>query len=126
MLWMATSDCKRLGRRIRALRAERGWTQQPLADHAATCSAPLPNQLAHFTDEKAAGRIGRIALSNIQGEKCSFSGAVKCLIGPSSIDPQLRRACGTRPDRYADPLPVGNQGQVGACMVRGTDAQDKT
>lgn len=32
--WMATGDCKALGRRIRALRTAKGWTQQLLADHA--------------------------------------------------------------------------------------------
>lgn len=32
---MATDICVRLGRRIRVLRTERGWTQQVLADHAA-------------------------------------------------------------------------------------------
>ena len=31
---MATDICVRLGRRIRVLRTERGWTQQVLADHA--------------------------------------------------------------------------------------------
>jgi putative transcriptional regulator len=31
---MATGDCKTLGRRIRALRSAKGWTQQILADHA--------------------------------------------------------------------------------------------
>jgi putative transcriptional regulator len=32
---MASVDiCKRVGRRIAALRAARGWTQQLLADHA--------------------------------------------------------------------------------------------
>ncbi len=32
---MATSICVRIGRRIRVLRTQRGWTQQILADHAA-------------------------------------------------------------------------------------------
>jgi len=31
---MATGDCKALGKRIRALRGAKGWTQQLLADHA--------------------------------------------------------------------------------------------
>ena len=31
---MASGDGKALGRRIRALRIDRGWTQQILADHA--------------------------------------------------------------------------------------------
>lgn len=31
---MATDICVRIGRRIRVLRAERGWTQAMLADHA--------------------------------------------------------------------------------------------
>ncbi len=31
---MATDICIRLGRRIRVLRTEKGWTQQVLADHA--------------------------------------------------------------------------------------------
>ncbi len=31
---MATDICVRLGRRIRVLRTEKGWTQQVLADHA--------------------------------------------------------------------------------------------
>jgi transcriptional regulator with XRE-family HTH domain len=32
---MATDICVHLGRRIRVLRTERGWTQQVLADHLA-------------------------------------------------------------------------------------------
>jgi transcriptional regulator with XRE-family HTH domain len=31
---MATDICVRIGRRIRVLRTERGWTQAMLADHA--------------------------------------------------------------------------------------------
>jgi len=31
---MATDICVRVGRRIRVLRTERGWTQAMLADHA--------------------------------------------------------------------------------------------
>jgi transcriptional regulator with XRE-family HTH domain len=31
---MATDICVRIGRRIRVLRTERGWTQTMLADHA--------------------------------------------------------------------------------------------
>jgi len=31
---MATDICVTVGRRIRVLRTERGWTQQVLADHA--------------------------------------------------------------------------------------------
>jgi transcriptional regulator with XRE-family HTH domain len=31
---MATDICVRIGRRIRVLRTERGWTQVMLADHA--------------------------------------------------------------------------------------------
>jgi transcriptional regulator with XRE-family HTH domain len=31
---MATDICVRIGRRIRAFRNERGWTQAMLADHA--------------------------------------------------------------------------------------------
>ncbi len=31
---MATGICVRIGRRIRVLRTERGWTQAMLADHA--------------------------------------------------------------------------------------------
>jgi len=31
---MATDICIRIGRRIRVLRTERGWTQAMLADHA--------------------------------------------------------------------------------------------
>ncbi|MGD0796873.1 MAG: helix-turn-helix transcriptional regulator [Acidobacteriaceae bacterium] len=31
---MATDICVRVGRRIRALRTRRGWTQSMLADHA--------------------------------------------------------------------------------------------
>lgn len=32
---MATDPCVRVGRRIRVLRTEKGWTQIMLADHAA-------------------------------------------------------------------------------------------
>lgn len=32
---MATDICVRIGRRMRVLRTERGWTQDMLADHAA-------------------------------------------------------------------------------------------
>jgi len=31
---MATDTCERVGKRIRALRRKRGWTQRILADHA--------------------------------------------------------------------------------------------
>jgi transcriptional regulator with XRE-family HTH domain len=31
---MATDICVRVGRKIRVLRSEKGWTQQILADHA--------------------------------------------------------------------------------------------
>jgi transcriptional regulator with XRE-family HTH domain len=31
---MATDICVKIGRRIRVLRTERGWTQDMLADHA--------------------------------------------------------------------------------------------
>jgi transcriptional regulator with XRE-family HTH domain len=33
-VWMAADICVRIGRRIRVLRTEKGWTQAMLADHA--------------------------------------------------------------------------------------------
>jgi putative transcriptional regulator len=58
---MATGDCKALGRRIRAVRSAKGWTQQILADHAELTresissiengrSDPTFSTLAHIAD----------------------------------------------------------------------------
>jgi hypothetical protein len=37
---MATDFCVRIGKRIRVLRTERGWTQTKLVDHAETTREP--------------------------------------------------------------------------------------
>jgi transcriptional regulator with XRE-family HTH domain len=37
---MVTDFCVRIGKRIRVLRTERGWTQTKLADHAETTQEP--------------------------------------------------------------------------------------
>jgi transcriptional regulator with XRE-family HTH domain len=57
---MATDICVRIGRRIRVLRTERGWTQQILADHAEIAREHL-SELESGKKEMGVRTLERIA-----------------------------------------------------------------
>lgn len=57
---MATDICVRIGRRIRVLRTERGWTQGMLADHAGLTREHL-SELENGKKEIGARTLERIA-----------------------------------------------------------------
>jgi putative transcriptional regulator len=57
---MATDICIRVGRKIRLLRAEKGWTQQLLADHAQLTREHL-SELESGKKEAGLRMIQRIA-----------------------------------------------------------------
>jgi transcriptional regulator with XRE-family HTH domain len=57
---MATDICVRIGRRIRVLRTERGWTQIMLADHAGLTREHL-SELENGHKEIGARTLERIA-----------------------------------------------------------------
>ena len=59
---MATDICVRIGRRIRLLRTERGWTQAMLADHAELTREHL-SELENGNKEIGARALERIAAS---------------------------------------------------------------
>jgi transcriptional regulator with XRE-family HTH domain len=62
---MAIDICVRVGRRIRALREQRGWTQQILADHAQIAREHLcriedgRKEMGIRTLEKIASALGK-------------------------------------------------------------------
>ena len=57
---MATDICVRIGRRIRVLRTERGWTQAMLADHAELTREHL-SELENGNKEIGARALEKIA-----------------------------------------------------------------
>ena len=57
---MATDICVKIGRRIRVLRTERGWTQVMLADHAGMTREHL-SELENGHKEIGARTLERIA-----------------------------------------------------------------
>jgi transcriptional regulator with XRE-family HTH domain len=57
---MATDICVRIGRRIRVLRTQRGWTQQLLADHAELTREHL-SELENGKKEIGVRTLNRIA-----------------------------------------------------------------
>jgi transcriptional regulator with XRE-family HTH domain len=57
---MATDICVRIGRRIRVLRTERGWTQDMLADHAELTREHL-SELENGHKEMGVRTLERIA-----------------------------------------------------------------
>jgi transcriptional regulator with XRE-family HTH domain len=57
---MATDICVRIGRRIRLLRTERGWTQTMLADHAGMTREHL-SELENGKKEIGARTLDRVA-----------------------------------------------------------------
>jgi transcriptional regulator with XRE-family HTH domain len=57
---MATDICVRIGRRIRVLRTQRGWTQTMLADHAGLAREHL-SELENGHKEIGARTLERIA-----------------------------------------------------------------
>ena len=57
---MAADVCVRVGRRIRALRTERGWTQTMLADHAELAREHL-SELENGNKEIGLRTLDRIA-----------------------------------------------------------------
>jgi transcriptional regulator with XRE-family HTH domain len=57
---MATDICVRIGRRIRVLRTERGWTQVMLADHAELTREHL-SELENGNKEIGVRTLERIA-----------------------------------------------------------------
>lgn len=57
---MALDICVRIGRRIRVLRTERGWTQVMLADHAGLTREHL-SELENGKKEIGARTLDRIA-----------------------------------------------------------------
>jgi transcriptional regulator with XRE-family HTH domain len=57
---MATDICIRIGRRIRVLRTEHGWTQAMLADHAAVAREHL-SELENGKKELGVRTLERIA-----------------------------------------------------------------
>jgi transcriptional regulator with XRE-family HTH domain len=59
---MATDICVQIGRRIRALRAQRGWTQAMLADHAALTREHL-SELENGHKEIGARALHKIAVA---------------------------------------------------------------
>jgi transcriptional regulator with XRE-family HTH domain len=58
---MASDICERFGRRIRALRKERGWTQVYLAEHTGLGSVYI-SQLEHGKKEPGLRTIEILAL----------------------------------------------------------------
>lgn len=57
---MATDICVRIGRRIRVLRSERGWSQTMLADHAEITREHL-SELENGHKEIGARTLERVA-----------------------------------------------------------------
>jgi transcriptional regulator with XRE-family HTH domain len=57
---MATDICVKIGRRIRVLRTERGWTQDMLADHAELTREHL-SELENGHKEMGVRSLERIA-----------------------------------------------------------------
>ncbi len=57
---MANDLCVRVGRRIQALRTERGWTQAMLADHAELAREHI-SELENGKKEIGLRALGRIA-----------------------------------------------------------------
>ena len=70
---MATDICVRIGRRIRVLRTERGWTQAMLADHSELTREHL-SELENGHKEIGVRALEKIALAlNLNLERF-FSG----------------------------------------------------